>query len=430
MLGLATSAVVVGGLALHSTSATRAGTKDFMVELAFALLLLGVVLITFNGVRLGPGLALCDAALVASALTTLIALAFGAITLPVPRWLVGAAAGLLGVGLLAAAFSDEVLGNVVPAFRFSIALFLTPVLVGALGDTAGRRDLIVLAWIASVAINALVALTDFAGVTAIGETLYPQTASGRLNGLTGHPNHLGIVCAMALPLAMWALLYRYRGVAHRLPLLAVVAMLLAATVLSGSRAAMIGAVVAALLLIMLGAQRGRAAVGLGVLGAAATAVVSSLTASNSDSRLLVDRLAGDDASVAQSDAGRFEAFREALDAFSSNPAFGAGYEHVRSAHDIYLQLLQGGGLIALTAFLFFLVGSLRLGDELRRSPLLPLQQRELAAALMASLTAWFIIGLAQNALYDRFLYLPAGLVLGIALSRAAAARRRGSPVAS
>lgn len=428
MLALAVSAVAVGGLALRSATASRTAANDFMVELAFGLLLVGVVLITFNGVRLAPGVALCDAALAASALTTGIAVAFGAISLPAPRWLLAAAGGVLFAGILSAAFTEEVTGNLVPAFRFGVALLLTPLLVGALtGTGARRRDLVVLAWLASVSINALVALTDFAGFTALGEIFYPGNTSGRFNGLTAHPNHLGLVCAMALPLALWGLLHRPPGPLGRLPFLAVLALLVSAILLTGSRAALIGAVAGAALLLTLVAQRGRAAMGVVILGVAAAAVVSSLTARESEDGAVLGRLTGE-VSVAQSDEGRFEAFRQAIDAFAANPLFGAGYEHVRSAHDIYLQLLEAGGLIALVAFLFFAVGSVRLGNLVRRARALALSQRELATALVASLAVWFIVGLTQNALYDRFLYLPAGLLLGLGVALAVA-RRSGAGAA-
>ena len=422
MLALAVSAVAVGAFALRSTSTARAASNDFMVELAFGLLLVGVVLITFNGVRLAPGVALCDAALAASALTTAVAAAFGAISLPVPRWLLAAAAGVLLAGILSAAFTEEVTGNLLPAFRFGVALLLTPLLVGALtGAGARRRDLVVLAWLASVSINAVVAISDFAGFTQIGEIAYPGNTSGRFNALTAHPNHLGLVCAMALPLALWGLLYRRRGPFGQLPFVAVLALLVSAIVLTGSRAAMIGAVAGAALLLTLVAQRGRAAMGVVVLGAAAAAVVSSITAQQSEEGAVLGRITGE-VSVAQSDAGRFAAFRDAIDAFAANPLFGAGYEHVRSAHDIYLQLLEAGGLIALVSFLFFVVGSVRMANLVRRTRAIALPQRELATALLASLTVWFITGLTQNALYDRFLYLPAGLLLGFGVALLAARR--------
>jgi hypothetical protein len=40
----------------------------------------------------------------------------------------------------------------------------------------------------------------------------------------------------------------------------------------------------------------------------------------------------------------------------------------------------------------------------------------LAAALIASIAIWLIAGLAQNLIYDRYLYLPIGLLLGLGVS--------------
>ena len=57
-------------------------------------------------------------------------------------------------------------------------------------------------WVLSAVVNCAVAVSDFYGVTAIGYNVTGLYWYGRAGGLTVHPNHLGLVAAMALPIAL------------------------------------------------------------------------------------------------------------------------------------------------------------------------------------------------------------------------------------
>ena len=60
--------------------------------------------------------------------------------------------------------------------------------------------------------------------------------------------------------------------------------------------------------------------------------------------------------VAQSTEERAQIYPAVWHEILQRPIVGHGFEYVRGAHNIYLQLLHAGGIIALTAFLIFAAG--------------------------------------------------------------------------
>ena len=152
---------------------------------------------------------------------------------------------------------------------------------------------------------------------------------------------------------------------------------------------------------------GAVAVGVGVAIVTVPQIISFLVA--------LQRLTGA-ISIEASDIGRLDLLREAARDLTRNPLLGIGFTRVRDAHDIYVQLWHGGGLLALAAFALFSGGTLWEGARQyrqRRAPPIP----DLIVALMISLFVWLFIGLVQNAIYDRYLYLPAALIITLRAAR-------------
>ncbi len=118
----------------------------------------------------------------------------------------------------------------------------------------------------------------------------------------------------------------------------------------------------------------------------------------------------------ESDASRIVNYSVALTDFAKHPLAGNGFDVIRDAHDIYFQLLQGGGLLAFASFGLFAACSLWLGVRLSRHSALTREMQNLASALAASLLVWLLAGLAQNLIYDRYLYLPAGVLIGLRMA--------------
>ena len=135
----------------------------------------------------------------------------------------------------------------------------------------------------------------------------------------------------------------------------------------------------------------------------------------------IDRLTGA-VSVDASDAERLVLYEAALADFASSPLLGVGYAGVRAAHNIYLQFLESAGVIGFLLWAGYLVATLRLALSVS----VPGSARAaayLAIACASGLAGWLAFGFAQNALYDRFLMVPVGLLLGLAARDAVVASR-------
>lgn len=394
--------------------------RDLGAVQSIAALLAGAALatITFNGLSFGLDMTVADLFLLGAGLVLLPQLLMKPHLRPAaPTWLIASACLLLVSGLVSSMDKVGPTDDLVPAIRFVVALFLAPLVIAVAAGHRARLPLMTTLWLLSAGTNGAVALSDSLGLTSIGPALTGLEFQDRAAGLTVHPNHLALACAMALPVAVWhvSATRNLRGHSAYLALAIAIALGILA---SGSRAGIVAGMAGVVFVAFL-RHRERNAVVLALVGGAAVIlIVGFLSPSNSDQLLTgVQRLSGGE-SVGNSDATRLEYYRVAITEFAARPLTGNGFEVVRGAHDIYLQLLQAGGLIALAAFGLFALGSLGLGVRLTREPTLPNGAQGLAAALTASIAVWLLAGLAQNQIYDRFLYVPVGLLLALSVIRA------------
>jgi hypothetical protein len=130
-----------------------------------------------------------------------------------------------------------------------------------------------------------------------------------------------------------------------------------------------------------------------------------------------------------SDIQRLHAARVAVTALGQYPIFGEGYKYIHLAQSYYLGLLQAGGVFGLFCFALFetwalFVARATLARE-HRDPV-----NGLAAAAIAAMCVFFVAGLAENTVYDRFLYVPVGLLLAIRGMPAARDERQLPPIES
>jgi O-antigen ligase len=229
-------------------------------------------------------------------------------------------------------------------------------------------------------------------------------------GLTAHPNHLALVAAIALPVAV-AQLAVASSPRRRILYGMLSAAMAIGLLVAGSRAAFGGAAAGLLCLLLLaGRNRRRVAPYVGGLLAVGLIAVALALATHTGF-ITLQRIAGVD--TGQNTDTRLAYYRGALSDFIRSPIVGHGFQLIVQAHDIYLQLLQSGGLLALGAFAAFMVGTLRLAWRLGHDPVVPAALRPLVAGLAASIVVWLINGVAGNQLYDRYLYVPIGLLLGL-----------------
>ncbi len=448
---------VPGGPLRRPVRIARAG------RLGSAFLLAGAVATPWNAVSVG-GLQPGDA-LFAAGLGLLLLAAVGARrSLALPWWVTGLAT-VAAIVAFAQVFSpvdsgyvtgrfvllvyggqipDEPANNLTNLAHWQVALFALPLaavlaarlavpvgLAAAWPAAGGFVRKLATAWLVGCTISALVALSDRFGVTAISASLLPFTdVSGRQAGLTSQPNNLAVAAAMALPVAVyWATgaatspspsagppeltdrAPRVASMASLEPLapsvlapafgMACVLVLLGGALVAGSRGGSAAAVLA-LLGSLMATSGGRKLLPKLLI---ATMIASPLLASvlqDTWSSLRESLRLGGEVSGAASDLGREMLARQAIRDFEREPLRGIGLWVITESHSIYLQLLASGGLLLLLAFVVFLVFAARAGLRSSR-----LEGDPLGTLLAVSMLTWALVGVVENQLTDRYLYVPA-----------------------
>jgi O-Antigen ligase len=383
-------------------------------KVAFAVLCMAMVTITFNGIQPVSGMSLADGPLALSGAMIILMLSRYTRTRSIPRWHTISAYLLLIsalLGALASEGSNSGLGN---ALRFVITLFGVPIIIGLLASTPRRRTILIELWLASVAINSVVAILDSKGAH-ISQSLtgFNYSVSGRQAGLTEHPTHLGYVCVLALPVAIVRVVAVPR-VVSRLLHVAVVILIGIALLLTGSRVAVAGAMLSILCLPFYTGGNSRVALTTIMGGLILTIGLIFVTSSSTFSLAELEGRSG--ASFETSDSGHLEDIHQAREGFARHPFTGTGFSNVHGVQDIYLQLLESGGVLALIAFLTFIVGTLRTAILVRRAVAIDSRERSIASALAVGVICWMIIGIIQPPIYDRYLYVGPGLLMAMWLS--------------
>ncbi len=388
---------------------------------AFGCLALSIPLLCLNALRVSHSLSFGDPLLVLAG--GFVALRYLCLGLPrgaVPVWLPVSFAAILVAGLVAA-FRGNTGANLLPMVEFAGTLFALPVIALVLIDTPRRLEIVVEGWLFAASISALAGAADLALHLHIGLDLTGLdfvTYTHRATGLTLHPNHLGLVSAMALPVALVRAIRPVSpgaGLGSTLRNLGYVLAFAVGILVSGSRVGLIGAGAALVAIPLLQDSRRRA----GPLLALPILIVGLLGLVVLDSRLAASlgivtgsRLTGAAAGTSISNDYRIRAYTAGLRQVAHNPIVGEGFNVARVAHDIYIQLLQAGGIIALGAFLLVVTGAFRVRREIDRRPQ-RVPSSDLAVAFNAALVAWLVNGVLQNQLYDRYLYIPLGLLLAL-----------------
>jgi hypothetical protein len=377
-------------------------------------LCLGVITSSWNGLRAGPGLALCDVFLVLAALVFVASTATGwSPTKVVPLWLTIPAYVLLVNVLLSGLIAGSSLHSMLPGIQIVVALLLTPLVVGLIAGNLGALWVVADCWIFSAGVNAAVGTSDYFAHTHIGEHLTGVASIGRVAGLTAQPNHLAFVCIFALPIIV-ARMVQSPSHSRKAVYLGTTVLVVLGLLGSGSRGGALGGVfVLTTIPFFQPAIRGAALkmLATGVVGV----VVASAIISPSVSFIGIERATGASSALAgveHSDVQRSEAGEIAIDQFNSSPVYGVDFSNVRASQVVYLSLLAAGGVIALFAWLAFSCGAIRSSFRFARMSSVTPELRALAGAVCGTLTVWLLMGFVENQLYDRYLFVPCGLFIG------------------
>jgi len=420
--GLAPAAGAVTGLCLVAgVIATFGVSTDDLAMAAVAAL---VFTITWNGLRVGGGafgdvfLALASAAVLAHVIAD-------KRPLPLPPWLCVAGIGFFLAGLLSLVFPPPMdvvqrsvvavttiklqdggfgltvfPGNVSTLVKYEVSLILIPLLIATVGTTGRRCLRLMNLWAAGAVINAGVALADYAGVAHITPV---AIANNRSAGLTVQANYLALTCVIAIPLAM---LWFGRSRRWTLAGLLALPVLLGGVYASGSRAGTVAALLAVVGTLVV-VPRFRPGLRF-VLPVGGMAIILLLMFTSTGARILHQVRLASSNTTSVSNYQRTVAAQVALEQISARPIEGVGFSVIANAHDIYLELLDAGGIIALGAFLVFLGGLWR---TLRRSRAGPL--RDEAAVCALAIVVWLANGVFDNQLADKYLYVVPGLLYAI-----------------
>lgn len=194
-----------------------------------------------------------------------------------------------------------------------------------------------------------------AGISVAQAVLSGDSLYGRYIGLTMHPNILGLCSMLALALIPFLLSAMPRSYA---PLLVAAAAVNAYGVwISGSRAALVVAVLAAGVYVLISRSINVVILFFG-LSIAPIWIVARAIVSGEEGNNALGRLLGN-ATSTPSDLDREMLRQVAVDNFTANPLFGVGFGDVLEAHNVYLQIAAAGGIITVAAFLLLLGATVR-----------------------------------------------------------------------
>lgn len=222
-----------------------------------------------------------------------------------------------------------------------------------------------------------------------------QALNNRYDGLTTHFNFFGIAAIVSTALLVHL---HWSQPDRRLAVWAAGMVCLLSVILSGSRGAALVVVMVALLYPL--AERSLASAYLLVAGALALVIGGDrlLTAFGQGS--VFARLSGDQTTT-YADNERIDAFNLGVEQFSLRPLRGNGFDAgALDAHNIYLQVAIGIGILGTVAFVLVLGSAIRplIGTSpLRRLAYVPL--------------AYAAIGMLTNSLWDRFVWLAISLAI-------------------
>jgi len=397
--------------------------------------------------RLGGSITLGDFFLALSAGVALLLLLLRWRLPELPVWILGGGALLILSIVITVVFPPASVADLVNSYypspyssspaaglRFLTALIVLPLVTAVLANRRSTLRLLVWAWIAGVCLSCLVAVID--GITNAGLQISlasdPENVRvflvlnpARYVGLGVHPTSFSVTAAMVMPVVL-AKMTDARRVMVLSPVLLVLSV---AIVLSGSRVGYIGVFVVVGLSLWLNPVFRRVALtpdyrvwgtfsaivalclALFIAGPPAkgpeppaywTAREVTVDPKNDVAAKIPSENRTDD---------RLGFLQDSVDFVADRPFGGYGYQWIESAHNIYLQLLVSGGILGLAGFLWVYLGYIRRGLNL--SGRFSGEMEEIRLACTIALGSYLVMGFVQTDLLDRYLYLPAGLILAL-----------------
>ncbi|KQY58111.1 hypothetical protein ASD11_00080 [Aeromicrobium sp. Root495] len=361
---------------------------------AIALFALGIALSPLD--RLRPvaalGIASLSDLILFAALGLLIPVLMGRPFPREPLYLAGAS-GLFIVGIVSSVLSDNPVGSLAFLMRLAIGALLLPIVFSWWRP---RREVLIAFAASYVAGNILnLGFAFTVGVVDFGRRL----------GYSTHPNIMGLAAMLGFALCpfLWTVLPK----AYRWTALAGAAGCGLGVWVSGSRAALLALAAVIVLYVVFSRSVGVAVTLFGAAIPVAYFVAQAYLKGDDSSDNALGRLFGG-GSAGGSDVAREQLAQEAWDSFQKHPVIGQGLAEILEAHNIYLQVAAGIGVIGLAVYLVML------GSVFLRAARLP----DPYVLLVLPVMGYAIIGAMTTILWDRYVWTVLALPFLIpALSR-------------
>ena len=382
---------------------TRGGTRPLLL----LLFTVNAFLTPMNVLRVGSFFSVSDTALLAAAPIVIASRFLRPSGTPLGpfRPFLAALGAMAGGGTIATAFASDPIAGLPHVARFVVSTIGVMLVVAAWAPT--RAQVRVIVW----------AFTLGASVSVVAGLVSGFSFVGRAVGLTLHPNHLGMASMMAAGSAFGLALTssgKSRRVAHAISLL-----LVAGVLVSGSRAAFFGLLVAVLAFFMV--ARSARTVLRSVAFCTPLVLAVLLGFVHLPGANAFDRLFRGDRGTELSDEERAGVRIEALEQIRARPVHGSGFENSRTAHSLYLQLWASAGLVGLGGLLALVVVTIRLLMAAAKI------RDRLVAAMVAAFFGYLAGGVASNILWDRYVWLHMTLAIALLAARRSAASKPSHP---
>lgn len=301
--------------------------------------------------------------------------------------------------------ADSRVVSLIELAKFLFAIVMVPLIFYAWNPSKTETVSMLWIWVFAVGFDVLI------GVLEIGSTYL-----GRVDGLTLHPNTLGLSCVFALGPAL-SLALSSGGVSRWMALVGVGAALVG-TLISGSRAAIGGVIVTVIVFVVL-SRRIDVAFGIIAAGVLSVGILLSPLVELPEGNALARLLASDDPTssldVTTSNSERAQAMSIAIENFSEHPITGVGFEGATEAHNIYVQIASAGGLFAIGGFVIIVSAILfpTMYVLLKPTPGKMSLQQVILVGLLSGYIGYLASGLFNNSLWERYLWIVPALMLTI-----------------
>lgn len=355
-----------------------------LVRTGSGFLLVGFGTVTFNGtfpIGALPWMEISDPFLVTGFL--LLIPQFARTVLRLPKFFVIGSIGLLTIGTLSAFATDQPGPNFAHLQDVVQGVVLLSVLLVLWQP--GRRTVMA----------AAVVYVFGSCVNVVASVLEGPDSGDRYSGLTSHPNVLGYCQVLSLALVPFLLATLPRKYHWVVGIASVFSMY--GIWISGSRAALLGAIVLTLLYPVF-KRSIPAALGVAAL-CLPTLVVVDNVAQSLDSSTALGRLLGASSAGVSNDARRAGA-EAGLDQFLNHPLLGDGWLTIWGAHTGYLQVAAAIGVFGLLSYIVLLASILRPliavppPYGLLAVPAFAMVMLDLVLPVLGARYVWCVVGLA------------------------------------